>query len=83
MNEGSTEKRWIDHPQFWALFMRMIANVAIVGDAKGGAELVRSLSEATPLFDTELFTKNIEAAYSEMYKRHQSGLAPDYIAITG
>jgi predicted O-linked N-acetylglucosamine transferase (SPINDLY family) len=36
----------------------------------------------TPLFDTELFAKDIEAAYTTMYKRHITGLAPEYIAIT-
>ena len=34
-----------------------------------------------PLFDTRLFTRRIEAAYEEMYKRHKSGLAPDRISI--
>jgi predicted O-linked N-acetylglucosamine transferase (SPINDLY family) len=35
----------------------------------------------TPLFDTKLFTKHIEAAYTAMYERHQAGLAPDHILI--
>jgi protein O-GlcNAc transferase len=35
----------------------------------------------TPLFDTKLFTKHIEAAYTMMYERNQAGLAPDYINI--
>ena len=35
----------------------------------------------TPLFDTALYTKHIEAAYTSMYERHQAGLAPDHIAI--
>ena len=35
----------------------------------------------TPLFDTKLFTKHIEAAYTMMYERHQAGLAPDHIKI--
>jgi protein O-GlcNAc transferase len=35
----------------------------------------------TPLFDTELFTKHIEAAYTAMYERYQAGLAPDLIVI--
>jgi protein O-GlcNAc transferase len=35
----------------------------------------------TPLFDTKLFTKHIEAAYTAMYERHQAGLAPDHIII--
>jgi protein O-GlcNAc transferase len=34
-----------------------------------------------PLFDTRLFTRRIEAAYEEMYKRQESGLAPDHIHI--
>jgi protein O-GlcNAc transferase len=33
----------------------------------------------TPLFDTPLFTKNLEAAYTQMYERHQAGLPPDHI----
>jgi predicted O-linked N-acetylglucosamine transferase (SPINDLY family) len=35
----------------------------------------------TPLFDTPLFTKNLETAYSEMYERYQTDLEPDRIAI--
>jgi predicted O-linked N-acetylglucosamine transferase (SPINDLY family) len=35
----------------------------------------------TPLFDTPLFTKNLEAAYIKMYERYQAGLEPDHIAI--
>jgi predicted O-linked N-acetylglucosamine transferase (SPINDLY family) len=35
----------------------------------------------TPLFDTPLFTQNLEAAYSEMYERYQSDLKPDHIVI--
>jgi len=35
----------------------------------------------TPLFDTKLFTKHIEAAYSAMYDRHQAELPPDHIVI--
>jgi len=35
----------------------------------------------TPLFDTPLFTKNLEAAYIQMYDRYQAGLEPDHISI--
>ncbi|QWD94694.1 tetratricopeptide repeat protein [Polynucleobacter sp. MG-Unter2-18] len=35
----------------------------------------------TPLFDTPLFTKNLEVAYSEMYERYQDDLQPDHITI--
>jgi predicted O-linked N-acetylglucosamine transferase (SPINDLY family) len=35
----------------------------------------------TPLFNTPLFTKNIEAAYIKMMERYYAGLEPDHIAI--
>ena len=44
----------------------------------------RKLAEnrlTTPLFDTALFTKHIEAAYAAMYERYQAGLPPDHIVI--
>ena len=34
-----------------------------------------------PLFDTPLFTKNLESAYTQMYERHQKGLEPDHIYV--
>jgi predicted O-linked N-acetylglucosamine transferase (SPINDLY family) len=48
------------------------------------ARIKRKLVEnrlTLPLFDTKLFTKHIEAAYTAMYERYQAGLAPDHIAI--
>lgn len=36
----------------------------------------------TPLFDTRLFTRHIEAAYLAMIERHRAGLAPDHIVIS-
>ena len=44
----------------------------------------RTLAEnrlTKPLFDTKLFTKHIEAAYTAMYERYCAGLAPDHITI--
>lgn len=35
----------------------------------------------TPLFDTERFTKNLEAAYRAVWSRHQAGMAPDHIFV--
>ena len=35
----------------------------------------------TPLFDTALFTKHIEAAYSLMYERYQDDLAPEHFEV--
>jgi protein O-GlcNAc transferase len=34
-----------------------------------------------PLFNTELYTRHLEAAYAAMHQRHQSGLPPDHIRI--
>jgi len=33
------------------------------------------------LFDTKLFTRRIEAAYSAMYERYRAGLAPDHVHV--
>jgi hypothetical protein len=33
----------------------------------------------TPLFNTPLFTKNLELAYTQIYQRYQVGLAPDHL----
>jgi predicted O-linked N-acetylglucosamine transferase (SPINDLY family) len=35
----------------------------------------------SPLFDTPLFTKHLEAAYIKMYDRYQNELPPDHITI--
>ncbi len=48
------------------------------------ATIKRKLAEnrpIAPLFDTKLFTKHIEAAYSAMHDRHRAGLSPDHILI--
>jgi predicted O-linked N-acetylglucosamine transferase (SPINDLY family) len=36
---------------------------------------------ASPLFDTQLTTRHIEAAYEAMLARHQAGLPPDVIKV--
>jgi predicted O-linked N-acetylglucosamine transferase (SPINDLY family) len=35
----------------------------------------------SPLYDTPLFAKHLESAYSMMYERYQKGLDPDYIYV--
>jgi len=35
-----------------------------------------------PLFDTPLFTKNLEAAYIKMYEQYQANLEPEHISIS-
>jgi predicted O-linked N-acetylglucosamine transferase (SPINDLY family) len=36
---------------------------------------------ATPLFDTDLFTGHLEAAYTLMYERYQADLPPEHIDV--
>ena len=36
----------------------------------------------TPLFDTKLFTRHIEAAFTRMYERYQAGLPPEHIHVS-
>jgi protein O-GlcNAc transferase len=48
------------------------------------ASLKRKLADnrlATPLFDTELLARHIEAAYKAMAERHRAGLPPDHIHV--
>jgi len=43
-------------------------------------KLVSNLSTA-PLYDTPLFTKNLESAFEQMYDRYQQGLEPNHIYL--
>jgi len=43
-------------------------------------KLVSNLPTA-PLYDTKLFTKNLESAYTMMYDRYQRDLDPDHIYV--
>ena len=43
-------------------------------------KLASNLSTA-PLYDTKLFTKNLESAFTEMYERYHQGLEPDHIYV--
>lgn len=53
------------HPEKLAAIARKLANNRL----------------SMPLFDTKLFTRNIEAAYAAMHERYQAGLPPDHIEI--
>jgi len=48
-------------------------------------EAIRSRLErnrlSKPLFNTPLFTQNLEEAYIQMYERYQADLAPDHIFL--
>jgi predicted O-linked N-acetylglucosamine transferase (SPINDLY family) len=59
--------------------------IDLVGHPEKLTAIKQKLAEnrlTTPLFDTKLFTKHIEAVYTKMYKRHQAELAPDEIVIS-
>ena len=43
-------------------------------------KLINNLSTA-PLFDTPLFTRNLELAYKTMYEKHHSGMKPEHIFV--
>jgi protein O-GlcNAc transferase len=34
-----------------------------------------------PLYNTALFTRHLENAYTQMYERHLGGMAPDHLFI--
>ena len=58
--------------------------IELAADPAKLAAIKRKLEDnrlTTPLFDTKLFTKHIEAAYAAMYARHQAELPPDHIYV--
>ena len=58
--------------------------VELATDAERLGHVRRTLESnrlTAPLFDTELFARHIEDAYSQMYERYQSDLPPEYIHV--
>ena len=54
--------------------------VELAADPVRLGELRRKLAmRDTPLFDTEHYTRNLEAVYETIYERHHSGSPPDHI----
>jgi len=54
--------------------------VGLAADPARLGQLRRKLAlRDTPLFDTEHYTRNLEAAYEAIYERHQSGSPPAHI----
>jgi predicted O-linked N-acetylglucosamine transferase (SPINDLY family) len=54
--------------------------VDMAKDPAGVAEARLKLAKRdTPLFDTEMYTRNLEAAYEAVYEQSQSGLPPAHI----
>ena len=44
------------------------------------ARLARN-KDNTPLYNTEQFTRDIETAYTEMYKRYVNGEKPEHLLV--
>ncbi|MBX9758822.1 MAG: tetratricopeptide repeat protein [Beijerinckiaceae bacterium] len=44
---------------------------------------IRAAREGSPLFDVVRFTRDLEALYVEMMRRHRDGLPPDHIMLPG
>ena len=60
--------------------------VGFAQDPEKLGKIKRKLAEhrlTTPLFDTEVFTKQMETAYSAMYDRYKAALGPDHIDVSG
>ena len=58
--------------------------VRLATDPETLAGIKRKLAEnrlTASLFDTDLFARNIETAYAEMYQRSQADLPPDHIYV--
>jgi predicted O-linked N-acetylglucosamine transferase (SPINDLY family) len=64
--------------EYEALAIELATNPKKLVDIK--LKLARNRLNA-PLFDTPLFTKNLEAAYIKMMEQYQADLQPDHIAI--
>jgi protein O-GlcNAc transferase len=65
--------------EYEALAVELAMNPQKLADIK--AKLAKNRL-STPLFDTPLFTKNIEAAYMKMMERYQADLEPDHLFVT-
>ena len=76
---GVPELVTLTQAEYEALAIELATNPTKLKLIKGKLENNRL---TTPLFDTALFTKHIEAAYTKMYERYQADLPPDHIYIT-
>ena len=66
--------------QYETLAIELARNPARLSALK---ERLQQKRLTAPLFDTDLYTRNLEAAYSAMYERYQSNLQPDHIGGKG
>jgi predicted O-linked N-acetylglucosamine transferase (SPINDLY family) len=66
------------HREYADRALELAVNPEILGSIK--LKLDGNKARAA-LFDSALFTRNIEAAYSGMWSRHMAGLAPDHMHV--
>ena len=64
--------------EYEALAIELALNPEKLGEIRRNLERNRL---TTPLFDTQRFTRHIEAAYTAMYERSMADLPPDHIRI--
>jgi protein O-GlcNAc transferase len=50
-------------------------------ELKGIREKLHQKRDSAPLFDTEMFTRNLEAAYRIMWQRYVEGKKPDHLEV--
>lgn len=58
--------------------------VELAGNPEKLAAIRRKLAAnrlTTPLFDTELYARHLDAAYMAMFERYEAGVAPEHIAL--
>jgi len=65
--------------EYEALAIELAANPEKLAEIREKLERNRL---TTPLFDTGLFTRNIEKAYTAIYGRYKDNLPPDHIVLT-
>mmetsp|Transcript_5957 Transcript_5957/g.10760 ORF Transcript_5957/g.10760 Transcript_5957/m.10760 type:complete len:857 (-) Transcript_5957:849-3419(-) len=58
-----------------------LASAAGATDLQRLCEKVRCGRATAPLFDTQLWVRNIEVLYTEMARRHSEGLSPEHISF--
>jgi predicted O-linked N-acetylglucosamine transferase (SPINDLY family) len=74
--------RTVDLPELIAASPSQYEETAVelAADPVRLGQLRRKLAlRDTPLFDTEHYTRNLEAVYETIYERHHSGSPPDHI----
>jgi predicted O-linked N-acetylglucosamine transferase (SPINDLY family) len=64
--------------QYEALAIELAFNPEKLGIIKQRLDKNRLTS---PLFDTDLLTKHLEAAYTQMYERYHAGLPPEHFHV--